>query len=190
MARIYFTNGELLRYSIRDAKLEGEIIPSHVLQDIFPLNEFAGKKIIIHRDGKLPEKEKAALEKWGREIGSEFYFVEIIKTGNPRIYDSSAKTLKAPKGSIFKLSDTEAFLVSSKFPDTFPATPQPVRVCTHPPFPLNQALHSVLMLTLLHYGSVRPPRLPVTTYYADKISNMASQGLQPKSADGTIPFWL
>lgn len=190
MARIYFTNGELLRYSIRDAKLEGEIIPSHVLQDIFPLSEFAGKRIIIHRDGKLPDKEKNALLKWGNDIGSEFYFVEIIKTGNPRIYDSSAKTLKAPKGSIFKLSDTEAFLVSSKFPDTFPATPQPIRVRTHPPFPLNQAIHSVLMLTLLHYGSVRPPRLPVTTFYADKISKMASKGLRPKTTDGTIPFWL
>ena len=28
MARIYFANGELMRYNIREAMLEGEIIPS------------------------------------------------------------------------------------------------------------------------------------------------------------------
>ncbi len=65
-----------------------------------------------------------------------------------------------------------------------------IRVCTHPPFPLEHALHSVLTLTLLHYGSLRPPRLPVTTHYADKISSMAVKGLRPETLDGEIPFWL
>ena len=183
MARIYFANGELMRYNIREATLEGEIIPPNVLRGIFPQSDFANKKIIVHRDGNLPEPEKEALMKWGDEIDAKFYFVEVIKSGCPRLYATMGqkKVIKAPKGSIFTFGETEALLVSSEFPDSFKATPRPIRVCTHDSFPLKEALHSVLSLTLLHYGSVRPPRLPVTTYYADKISSMASRGLRPEA---------
>ena len=191
MARIYFSNGELMRYNIREAMLEGEIIPPHILQNIFPQTEFAGKKILIHRDGDLPDAEKIALMEWGNQIGATFYFVEVIKSGTPRLYASqNGKIVKAPKGRILKLSETEALLVSSEFPAGFRATPQPIRVRTHPPFSLKHALHSVLSLTLLHYGSLRLPRLPVTTHYADKISSMAVKGLKPETLDGEIPFWL
>lgn len=191
MARIYFANGELMRYSIRETRLEGEIIPQQILQDIFPRKEFTKKKILIHRDGILPESERRALIEWGDQIDATFYFVEVIKSGAPRLYASKNKDIvKAPKGSILKLSNTEALLVSSEFPMGFKATPQPLRVRTHPPFTLEHALHSVLSLTLLHYGSLRSPRLPVTTHYADKISSMAVKGLKPETLDGAIPFWL
>lgn len=89
-----------------------------------------------------------------------------------------------------KLSETEALLVSSELSPSFKATPQPIQVRTHPPFPLEHALHSVLSLTLLHHGSVRFPRLPVTIHYADKICSMAAKGLKPDTRDGAIPFWL
>lgn len=191
MARIYLANGELMRYSIRETRLEGEIIPQQILQNIFPGKEFTKKKILIHRDGILPESEREALIEWGDQIDATFYFVEVIKSGTPRLYASENKDIvKAPKGSILTLSDTEALLVSSEFPAGFKATPQPIRVRTHPPFTLEHALHSVLSLTLLHYGSLRPPRLPVTTHYADKISSMAVKGLKPETLDGEIPFWL
>ncbi len=125
MARIYFANGELMRYNIRETMLEGEIIPQRILHDIFPKKEFADKKILIHRDGILPESEKDALTDWGKQIGATFYFVEVIKSGAPRLYASQNKEIvKAPKGSIFKLDETEALLVSSEFPAGFKATPQ------------------------------------------------------------------
>ena len=191
VARIYFSNGELMQYNIREAMLEGEIIPPHILQDIFPQKEFSGKKILIHRDGNLPESEKEALMEWGDQIGTTFHFVEVIKSGAPRLYASQNKVIvRAPKGSIFKLSETEALLVSSEFPTRFKATPQPIRVRTHSPFSLEHALHSVLSLTLLHYGSIRLPRLPVTIHYADKICSMAAKGLKPETLDGATPFWL
>lgn len=191
VARIYFSNGKLMRYNIREAMLEGEIIPPHILRGIFPQTEFSGKKILIHRDGKLPASEKEILMEWGDQIGTTFYFVEVIKSGAPRLYArENEKDVKAPKGSILKRSETEALLVSSEFPASFKATPQPIQVCTHPPFPLEYALHSVLSLTLLHYGSLRHPRLPVTIHYADKICSMAAKGLKPKTLDGETPFWL
>lgn len=192
IAKIFTTNGEFLRYSIREATVEGETIPPQVLRAIFPIDTFGGKTIIIHRDGRLQAEEKAALEKWGSDIGATFYFVDVVKSGTPRIYSIGKDSLpdKATKGSIFKLSDNEALLVSSDYPDTFDATPQPLRIVAHSPFPLDRAIHSVLSLTLLHYGSERPPRLPVTTHYADKISTMASRGIKPAALDGKIPFWL
>ena len=191
VARIYFSNGELMRYNIREAMLEGEIIPPHILRDIFPQTEFSGKKILIHRDGKLPTAEKETLMEWGNQIGTTFYFVEVIKSGAPRLYGRQNKeTVRAPKGYIFKRSGTEALLVSSEFPPGFKATPRPIQIRTHPPFSLEYALHSVLSLTLLHYGAIRLPRLPVTIHYADKICSMAAKGLKPKTLDGDIPFWL
>ncbi len=191
IAKIFTTNGEFLRYSIREATVEGETIPPQVLRAIFPIDTFGNKTIVIHRDGRLQAEEKAALEKWGSDIGATFHFVDVVKSGTPRIYSIGQDGPdKAPKGSIFKLSDTEALLVSSDYPDTFNATPQPLRIVAHSPFPLDRAIHSVLSLTLLHYGSERPPRLPVTTHYADKISTMASRGIKPAALDGKIPFWL
>ncbi|MYB65813.1 hypothetical protein F4X73_14070 [Candidatus Poribacteria bacterium] len=181
----------MMRYNIRETMLEGEIIPERILHDIFPQKEFADKKILIHRDGILPESEKNTLIDWGKQIDATFYFVEVIKSGLPRLYAFENKEIiKTPKGNIFKLSETEALLVSSEFSARFKATPQPIRVRTHHPFSLENALHSVLSLTLLHYGSLRPPRLPVTTHYADKISSMAIKGLRPETLDGEIPFWL
>jgi argonaute-like protein implicated in RNA metabolism and viral defense len=40
IARIYFGNGEFLRYVIHDSPLEGGTVPEHVLQSLFPVREF------------------------------------------------------------------------------------------------------------------------------------------------------
>lgn len=190
ITRIYFGNGEFLRYVIHDAQLEGETIPENVMQCLFPMQEFKGKRIVVHRDGFFRGDEKNALKRWGAAIGATFHLVEIIKTGTPRLYSSDGGNIgQPPKGSAFKLSANEAFLVSS-LPPFKNATPQPLRVRSEPPFSIEQALNSVLSLTVLHYGSVRSPRLPVTIHYSDRIAGLALQGIKPKNLDGNIPFWL
>lgn len=190
IARIYFTNGEFLRYVIHDAPLEGETIPDSILQSLFPVNEFKGKRVIIHRDGYFRGGEKQALRTWAQKIGATFYLVEVIKTGTPRLYASVGPVIGQPlKGSAFKLSATEAFLVSS-LPPFANATPQPLHIRTEMPLRVEQAIHSILSLTLLHYGSLRLPRLPVTIHYSDRIAYMALQGIKPKDLEGNVPFWL
>jgi len=134
IARIYFSDGEFLRYVIHDAPLEGEIISEHVLQGLFPMREFSGKRTVIHRDGQFRGQEKPTLQSWGQRIGAEFYFVEVIKTGTPRLYERRiGKTVQSPKAAVFKLSQMEAFLVSS-LPPFHDATPQPLHIRTEPPF--------------------------------------------------------
>jgi hypothetical protein len=190
IARIYFGSGEFLRYVIHDAPLEGESIPDNVLQRLFPVSEFEGKRVVIHRDGYFRGEEKACLQGWAEKIKAEFHLVEIIKTGTPRLCSRQGDQIQQPsKGSAFKLSPTEAFLVSS--PPPFPdATAQPLHVKTNFPFTIEQAIHSVLSLTLLHYGSLRAPRLPVTIHYSDKIAYLALRGIKPKALEGNVPFWL
>lgn len=190
IARIYFSDGQFLRYVIHDAPLEGETIPDKVLQALFPSSEFSRKRVVIHRDGYFRGDEKRALKEWANKVGAKFLLVEVIKTGSPRLYAiSSQEILRPDKGSIFKINDTEALLVSS-LPPFANATPQPLHIRTEAPFTIDKAAHSILCLTLLHYGSLRPPRLPVTIHYSDRIAYLALQGIKPKNLEGEIPFWL
>jgi Piwi domain len=190
IARLYFNTGEFLRYVIHDAPLEGETIPDHVLQSLFPAKEFQGKRVVIHRDGYFRGEEKRDLQSWAQRIGAAFFFVEVLKTGTPRLYArQKGHTFQPSKAESFKLSLTEAFLVSS-LPPFEDATPQPLHLRTEPPFTIERAIHSVLALTLLHYGSLRPPRLPVTIHYSDRIAYLALMGIKPRNLEGTIPFWL
>ena len=189
IARIYQKSGEFLQYVIHDAPLEGETIPADVLHALFPLSIFAGKRVVVHRDGLFRGDEKQALHQWAQQLGAVFHCVEVLKTGTPRIYGFQGRVLQPPKGSAFKLNEYEAFLISSLPP--FPGvTPYPLRLRSEAPFPIEQAIHSVLALTLLHYGSLRTPRLPVTIHYSDEIAYLALKGIKPKALEGNIPFWL
>lgn len=189
IARIYFSDGKFLRYVIHDAPIDGETIPPKVLRDLFPSKEFQGKKVIIHRDGLFRGQEKQTLKNWASEIQSEFMLVEVIKSGAPRLYQQTTTLDKPEKGAAFKLSPNEAFLVSSP-PPFKGSTPRPLHIRTDGDFPVEKAIHSVLSLTLLHYGSVREPRLPVTIHYSDKIAEFALLGIKPKDLEGDMPFWL
>jgi hypothetical protein len=163
VARVYLASGELLRYGIHDAHLEGETVPEAVLQALFPTAECQGKRIVVHRDGYFRGGEKRALQAWGEAIGADFLLVEVIKSGSPRLYSWNG-LVKAPAfGTAFRISDHEALVVSNPPPHRV-GTPQPLRIRSTSPFPIEQAIHSVLSLSLLHYGSLRAPRLPVTLH--------------------------
>lgn len=190
IARVYFSDGDFLRYVICDAPLEGETIPEQILQSFCPVQEFGGKRVVFHRDGLFRGNEKLVLTDWGNKIGATFHLVEILKSGTPRLYTHQGKEVLQPKkGTTLKLSDQEAFLIST-LPPFQNATPQPLRILTEPPFSIEEGLHSVLSLTLLHYGSLRPPRLPITIHYSDKIAHLALRGIKPKDLEGNLPYWL
>ncbi|MHA1908768.1 MAG: Piwi domain-containing protein [Candidatus Thorarchaeota archaeon] len=195
MARVYLSNGEFIRYLIQDTPLEGETIPINVLHNMFPMNEFRGKRVIVHRDGWFRGDEKRALIDWGNEIDAKFFLVDVVKTGAPRMYLASGagqppKGVSMPaKGDVFRSDEHNALVVSSLPPFT-DATPQPLQIRVGPDITLDQGIDSVLKLTYLHYGSTRPPKLPVTTHYADKISYMVLRGIKPPNLEGSKMFWL
>jgi len=55
---------------------------------------------------------------------------------------------------------------------------------------IEEAVHSVLSMTLLHHGSMLAPRLPITLHYSDKIGYLALHGIKPSRLDGNLPFWM
>jgi len=46
------------------------------------------------------------------------------------------------------------------------------------------------MLTLMHYGSLRRPRAPITIHYSDRIGYLALRGVKPAGGVSTDMYWL
>jgi argonaute-like protein implicated in RNA metabolism and viral defense len=86
------------------------------------------------------------------------------------------------------LNQSEAFILTSSAPGD--ATPQPLHIRTEPPLSIDDALHSVLIFTLFHYGALKRPKLPVTVHHADIIEAGALRGVLPSNSEGDVPFWL
>lgn len=182
MSRIYSNDGELLRCIIAGAPLEesealmAKLLPHGLLHD---------QRVVIHSDGKLRRDALRALGSVEDELNATFYPVEVIRAGVPRIYSFSAGKIDPPRwGSVFRLSETESFVQTSD------ATIQPLHVRCEPPLSIEAATHSVLMFTLLHYGALKAPKLPVSIHNADALENGILRGLMPGELDTDIPFWL
>jgi hypothetical protein len=190
MTRIYAANGDFLRYTINDVTTEGETLTRRAIRTLLPSERFAGKRVVLHRDGLLRGEEQRHLKEWGDEINAQFYPVEVIKSKVPRLYYGNMNTIRrARKGDVFVLGETIAFVVSSLPP--FPgSTPRPLEIRTDGSLSIENAVHSVLALTHLHFGSMLMPRLPISLHYSDRIGALFLRGIRPRSLDGNIPFWI
>jgi argonaute-like protein implicated in RNA metabolism and viral defense len=166
--RIYQSNGEFLKYKLTTSPLEGETIPGNILENL--LGDIKGKKVVIHRDGEFPQDEIKVLKEMGEKLGAKFYLVEVIKSGAPRIYSEK-------KGTWVKIKENEAYLLTTRRTQ---GTPVPIIVRLpeiYEDFSIEDAVISITSMTLLHWGSIKPPRLPVTTHYADKIGQFLLEGI-------------
>jgi Uncharacterized protein containing piwi/argonaute domain len=178
--RIYQSNGELLKYKLTTSQLEGETIPGNILDNL--LRDIKGQKVVIHRDGRFPQDEIKVLKEMGEKLKTKFYLVEVIKSGAPRIYAEK-------KGTWVKINENEAYLLTTSRTQ---GTPVPIVVRLpeiYEDFSIEDAVISITSMTLLHWGSIKPPRLPVTTHYADKIGQFLLEDII-SDLEGNIPFWL
>jgi hypothetical protein len=189
VAQIYHKLGQFQKCHVIETPLEGETVPAKVLRSLFPLNEFQGKRVIIHRDGFFRGNEIEIIQEHFKQINATVYFVEVIKSGAPRFYvEQRDKQVTNPEiGTIFNLSSNQAFMITS---ETKTATSQPLQIRTLSSLTIGKALLSVLNLTLMHYGSVRRPRLPVSLHYSDKIGYLALRGLKPANSQSDSMYWL
>jgi hypothetical protein len=178
--RIYHSNGEFLKYKLTTSQLESETIPGNILENL--LGDIKGKKVMVHRDGRFPQDEIKVLKEMEKNLKTKFYLVEVIKSGAPRIYSEK-------KGIWVKINENEANLLTTSRTQ---GTPVPIIVRlpeTYEDFSIEDAVISITSMTLLHWGSIKPPRLPVTTHYADKIGQFLLEGII-SDLEGYIPFWL
>lgn len=184
IARIYDNTGKLLRSVIAGAPLD-DGIPDALLGRLLPRDLLHKQRVVIHSDGRLKRDAQRALGSWEDEIDATFLPVEVIRAGVPRIYALNAGKIEPPRwGSILRLSETEAFVQSSD------ASMQPLHIHAEEPLSIDQAAHSVLMFTLLHYGTLKMPKLPVTVHNTDPIEAGILRGVLAGEHMTEIPFWL
>ncbi|WP_324976132.1 Piwi domain-containing protein [Nostoc sp.] len=196
--RLYGKQGEFIRYLLKDTLIQGEEIPKQFLEGLLPKKEFEGKIVLIYRDGRFCGQEVANLLEWAEAIGCKLILVECRKSGIPRLYNFVNKTIAAPeKGLALRISSTEAVLVTTDVTEKMGlAYPLRLTVITgnHPALispPIEQVVETTLKLTLLHYGALKMPRLPMPVYGAHKMAKLRLRGIYPSSMlEGDCQFWL
>lgn len=189
MARIYDNVGCGYGYIMESVEIEkGSTVPFIVMQTLFPEERFGGKRVIIHRQNAFTTEELSMLARWEQVINTTFYPIAIETDVVPHIYSFEKKTIQEPEwGTIFALDGQEAFITTATHGENMP---MPLHVTAPSDLGIDYALHSVLMWTLLHYGTTRPARLPVTIQYAQEMQQWISRGQLPSATAGDVPFWL
>ena len=155
------------------------------------LYEYRDRFIVIHRDGRVSEKELKAYEEIFRkeyEI-EDFALVSIIKSGTPRILQINSNIVgNPPKGCAILLSEQEAVISTYEVKESF-GTHIPLRIkVLYGDYPLNEAIEDVLRLTLLNFSSFTLNKLPATVAFADRIAWFNLHGIAPEDADGNLFF--
>jgi hypothetical protein len=189
-ARVYRKDGAFLGSQIVSTPLAPEQEVSYdALATLFPKTMFGKKRVLIHNDGRFRREFLNILNQWGDEISATLYPVEINRRGVPRLYAlANGKVDSPPYGATFRLNDHEAFVVVSVSPED--ATPQPLHIRAEPPLTIEQAIHSVVAFTTLHYGAFMTPKLPVTIHNADYLRESFLRGITPEKLEGNLPYWL
>ncbi|MCJ8282289.1 MAG: hypothetical protein MJK14_21250 [Rivularia sp. ALOHA_DT_140] len=192
--RLYGKNGEFNGYKLEDALIEGEEIPRRVLEKFLPRAKLKGKTVLIYRDGRFCGQEAIHLKEWAEVISSKFILFECYKSGIPRLYNWNGQVIKAPtKGLALRLSSREVILITTEVKSENMGLPDPLRLRIHEAghlVSIEDLVETTLKLTLLHYGSLKPPRLPVPLYGSDIMAYRRLQGIYPGSLDGDRQFWL
>lgn len=55
---------------------------------------------------------------------------------------------------------------------------------------IESVVDATLKLTLLHHGALKPPRLPMPLYGADRMADLRLKGIYPSVLEGDRQFWL
>lgn len=212
IARAYSNNGAFLNYAVRTVDVSGDQPPYLLMRGLFSQKAYAGKKVVLHVNGRLPDDVKKALVVWGQAIRAQFAIIEIVRRGAPRLYAfDEGKVIAPPVGSAFCLDDHQALLVltSSDEDGAHPQnqgsmtvqsraadkrvvylgqTPQPVHILADG-LPIRQALDSVRRWALLDYSPL-PRGIPATILNTDALAFWLNKGGTFAKDEGDVPFWL
>ncbi len=191
--RVYGRHGDLISYALEDSSLEGEEIPQRVIDKVLPIDS-SGKVTLVYRDGRFCGNEAQALRERANSLGAGLILVECTKSGVPRLYQWDKPRMSSPpKGLALHLSSQEALVISTQVSERI-GLARPLRLKIHElsdAVDLNAVIEATLKLTLLHYGSLKPPRLPIPIFGADRVSGLRLKGIYPVTAIyEKRQFWL
>lgn len=204
VGRFYQADGTFIRWSMREADVQGDAPPYLLMRALFSQKAYAGRRLLIHADGRLNDETRKALRLWGTAIGCHFALIEVIGRGAPRLYGFDERGVTHPPGgAAFILGDNEAFVVLHEPPPAPPpptfekgkrpvqpyagATPQPLHIIADG-LPIRTALNSVRRFALL--DDVGAASVPVTVLNTDALADYLAEGGAFIATDGESPFWL
>ncbi len=169
--------GNILGYYKTKKAQSGEKINKKVLFDIFDkvlieYNEKNGhypEHIVIHRDGFSNESNE-----WYDEYFSsksiKYDLVEVKKKIFERLIDNNNPNGMNPDAGMCIIKDNTAIIVTTQRNSNYGGAPQPLEIIhKHGSLSINEIVSQIYALSELHIGSINGTRLPITTYYSDRI---------------------
>ena len=167
--------GRMLGFFKPRTAQNGEKISTDILQDIFDqvilsYEEKYGDKprnIVIHRDG-FSNEDAEWYEHYFRAERINYSIIEVRKNVGAKLMYAGSPDLNPPMG-YYVFNKKKAYLVTT-FMGNKKGSPNPLVIeknCGD--VSIEDAITQVFYLTQLHLGSTQKTRLPITTYYADKI---------------------
>ncbi len=197
VCKFFSPDGSFLKYVIKKFSVEGEALEEKFVDFVASeIKKVASeglsyKRVVIHRDGPMPERERRAFEEIFSRRGIEnFELVSVIKRGNPRIFGRKGRIFTNPKKGLFLELDSSSFVLTTYNVSDKVGTHQPLRVSLIKGSTGLKALaEEILTLTLLNYSSFTLGKLPATVSHADKLAKFALKGFIKEGADSRM-FWL
>ena len=175
-ATVFDKNGRPISFYKPKKAQKGEKINSDILQEIFDevilgYEEVTGvtlKNLIIHRDG-FSNEDAEWYKNYFTKKEINYSVIEVKKfVSSKLLYDNNGNITNPSCGDAL-LNDSEAFIVTTDIKDGR-ASPRPLHIKKQVgDLPMKVIVQQILALSCMHFGATKKSRLPVTTYYADKI---------------------
>lgn len=175
-ATVFDRNGRPISFYKPKKAQKGEKINKDILQEIFDevilgYEEVTGQKIrnlVIHRDGFSNEDAE-----WYKNYFSaksiNYSVIEVKKFVSSKLLREENGLVKNPFFGDCVMNNDEAYIVTTEIKDGR-ASPNPLHIKKQVgTLPMETYLQQILALSCMHFGATKKSRLPVTTYYADKI---------------------
>lgn len=175
-ATVFDKNGRPISFYKPKKAQKGEKINSDILQEIFDevilgYEENTGSKlknIIIHRDG-FSNEDAEWYKNYFSAKGINYSVIEVKKYVHSKLLIDNNGIISNPACGNTLLNDSEAYIVTTDIKDGR-ASPRPLHIKKQVgSLSMETIVQQILALSCMHFGATKKSRLPVTTYYADKI---------------------
>lgn len=175
-ATVFDRNGRPISFYKPKKAQKGEKINQDILQEIFDevilgYEEATGEKLknlVIHRDG-FSNEDTEWYQNYFTKKEINYSLVEVKKFIFSKLLCEENGIAKNPQCGDCLANETEAFLVTTEIKDGR-SSPRPLHIKKRiGNLSMDIILQQILALSCMHFGATKKSRLPVTTYYADKI---------------------
>ncbi len=175
-ATVFDKNGRPISFYKPKKAQKGEKINQEILQEIFDevilgYEENTGeplKNLVIHRDG-FSNEDAEWYQNYFSKKGINYSVIEVKKFFSSKLLREENGIAKNPQCGDCLANESEAFIVTTDIKDGR-ASPRPLHIKKQVGnLSMDIILQQILALSCMHFGATKKPRLPVTTFYADKI---------------------